>query len=905
MVGRRKRALQAKGLVHRTAQKEAREGRKSQKIRSARAGKEDRRAAKLERRKKEKKSYTAQDWAEPAPDHLIAKLDLPKHSSKYQSYFEFAENKEKKKKLEFQVTNDPSPPPGFTYVPIGDPTLTNACKELSREQNAMIFIVSRSKEDNSKISEHVFRTGYHFREVIVDEARKIVGDTVVSNTAHGLIEPIPESQEEINKQADGAIRDLFPRIPNTDRQRIIEHAFQKGLKFHGEPTVGLQADLPLARRVQLAVLAHIRHTHTRYDKLLRETSWINARKVVEPVCLDVLVKWRGDEETGRDQMDEILREVVIITDSDEEEEGDDEDDDDDDSDEDDDSEEDEEEDNISAESTAMTLQAGPQSRQPLGFEHNSYATGAGHSDFISSHSRSRVRPNEGPRKPQPRFKRYQAAWDEALNRRQNADVLNGASRQGYEASIRPALSNDSQNYKEMLRQQPPTTVTRLNPGTEYLYHDAEPRHSIPPEHQIRHYYSQERPPSRTLIRRDEVTVRPLHDRPAFHPPNLNSAPQVSREPRPQIAIGASPTRSGFQDMLALSIEEQNDSMNMSPRLDRDAVGNPGHHQASFPRRLVERSRMSPGLQEVIVIDDDDSPYPKRRRVIEDDYGRFRPYPSREQCGHTTQNFPTKDANRRPIALPRHTEGLSTNLPMASSRPVLSERVPIYEMSEFRPHEMQSHLSRRDDERITYRQHVPISRREMAMPRPYLMYSDETCDPQRVASDNVRVAERDQFVRPEQVEPGQRYYLQRPASPDQPASRRISRSQNMDGPADQAFIQRFSQSGHEPSFSQPQDGPVSYQRFIPNVHRQADEPDQLARPFTVMRSVQARPPARYLDGPEIPGERSSPPIYYERRDPHITERHVSNHTMRDSVLPDTNGPTYTRIMQPSRQFITLG
>ena len=33
------------------------------------------------------------------------------------------------------------------------------------------------------------------------------------------------------------------------------------------------------------------------------------------------MKWRGDEETGRDQLDEILREVVLIPDSDDEEEG--------------------------------------------------------------------------------------------------------------------------------------------------------------------------------------------------------------------------------------------------------------------------------------------------------------------------------------------------------------------------------------------------------------------------------------------------------------------------------------------------------------------------------------------------------------------------------------------------------
>lgn len=41
-----------------------------------------------------------------------------------------------------QVTTDTNPPPGFEFVPIGNPELTNACKELSREQEAMIFIVS-------------------------------------------------------------------------------------------------------------------------------------------------------------------------------------------------------------------------------------------------------------------------------------------------------------------------------------------------------------------------------------------------------------------------------------------------------------------------------------------------------------------------------------------------------------------------------------------------------------------------------------------------------------------------------------------------------------------------------------------------------------------------------------------
>lgn len=86
--------------------------------------------------------------------------------------------------------------------------------------------------------------------------------------------------------------------------------------------MGLSWKLTLARRVQLAALAHIRHTHTRYDELLKETSWQNARRAVEPVCLDFLVKWRGDDETGRDQLDEILREVVVISDTEDDESSD-------------------------------------------------------------------------------------------------------------------------------------------------------------------------------------------------------------------------------------------------------------------------------------------------------------------------------------------------------------------------------------------------------------------------------------------------------------------------------------------------------------------------------------------------------------------------------------------------------
>jgi hypothetical protein len=99
------------------------------------------------------------DWTAPLPPGLVARPDRPKISSKHKSWFEFIENKDKKKKLEFEVTGrrgtpltevltqgqfteNRDPPPGFEFVPIGNPALTTACKELSREQGAMIFIVT-------------------------------------------------------------------------------------------------------------------------------------------------------------------------------------------------------------------------------------------------------------------------------------------------------------------------------------------------------------------------------------------------------------------------------------------------------------------------------------------------------------------------------------------------------------------------------------------------------------------------------------------------------------------------------------------------------------------------------------------------------------------------------------------
>ena len=66
--------------------------------------------------------------------------------------------------------------------------------------------------------------------------------------------------------------------------------------------------------MQLAVVAHIRHVYTNYDRLLRTGTYHAARAQIEQKCLEQLVQWRGDGEDGTNDMEEILREVIVISD---------------------------------------------------------------------------------------------------------------------------------------------------------------------------------------------------------------------------------------------------------------------------------------------------------------------------------------------------------------------------------------------------------------------------------------------------------------------------------------------------------------------------------------------------------------------------------------------------------------
>lgn len=72
--------------------------------------------------------------------------------------------------------------------------------------------------------------------------------------------------------------------------------------------------MDLARRVQLAVIAHARHVHTPYDLLLKTETWERAREIVLPQVLDRMRKWRDEDQDDFAEIEEIFREVIILDD---------------------------------------------------------------------------------------------------------------------------------------------------------------------------------------------------------------------------------------------------------------------------------------------------------------------------------------------------------------------------------------------------------------------------------------------------------------------------------------------------------------------------------------------------------------------------------------------------------------
>ncbi|KAH7398290.1 hypothetical protein BKA66DRAFT_452782 [Pyrenochaeta sp. MPI-SDFR-AT-0127] len=246
---------------------------------------------------------------------------------------------QEKKKLHSILTYASNAPTGFGFIPAGHPEFTEWCKEQCRQRNLDVHIVSAKPKnkmhaDPEKLSHHVHRVGHHFPLEIInlacskfgytyDEAQGLkktkasdrinwIAKRVEDYSSRQALHGRPTSAKETKDYIHGAVREMFPKIPEADLSSIVNHAFEEGTN-----RVGNAKELSLARRVQLAVVAHIRHTYTDYDKLLKSGGWMEARQKVEHVSLAKLKEWRDEVEEQSNELEDTFREVIVLDDDDE------------------------------------------------------------------------------------------------------------------------------------------------------------------------------------------------------------------------------------------------------------------------------------------------------------------------------------------------------------------------------------------------------------------------------------------------------------------------------------------------------------------------------------------------------------------------------------------------------------
>ncbi|KAF1362815.1 hypothetical protein EJ07DRAFT_106507 [Lizonia empirigonia] len=247
---------------------------------------------------------------------------------------------QEKKKLHSILTYASNAPKGFGFVPAGHPEITEWCKEQCRQRNLDVHIVSakpknKTHADPEKLSHHVHRVGHHFPLDIIHLACSKFGyeydedsglrKTRTSDRENWMIQQVesystrqalhghPTTEKGTKDHISGAVREMFPKIPEADLSSIVNHAFEEGTN-----RVGNAKELSLARRVQLAVVAHIRHTYTEYDKMLKTGSWMEARQKVEHVSLAKLKEWRDETGEQSNEIEDTFREVIVLDDDEDE-----------------------------------------------------------------------------------------------------------------------------------------------------------------------------------------------------------------------------------------------------------------------------------------------------------------------------------------------------------------------------------------------------------------------------------------------------------------------------------------------------------------------------------------------------------------------------------------------------------
>ena len=173
----------------------------------------------------------------------------------------------------------------LVFLPSGDMALSRRARKLS-PLSAVVVRFSRARKRYER--QGVLVTG-----AALAQAEEQCAADAPERAARRAREAVLRQAEdgEFVQSVCQAIVEHFPKCPPDEARSIAEHTARRGSGRVGRSAAGRALD---PRALELAVIAHIRHTHTNYDELLMQgAERLDARALVRERIDRVLAGWSG------------------------------------------------------------------------------------------------------------------------------------------------------------------------------------------------------------------------------------------------------------------------------------------------------------------------------------------------------------------------------------------------------------------------------------------------------------------------------------------------------------------------------------------------------------------------------------------------------------------------------------
>ena len=172
----------------------------------------------------------------------------------------------------------------LVFLPSGDAALTRRARKHST-LSAVVLKWSRARKQYERQGLLVEQEGLERAEVecLADsQARELRQEREAARRA--------ELDRHYVDRFAARVREFFPKCPTGREQEIAEHACRK---YSGRVGRSASAKALDEEVVRLAVVAHVRHRETKYDKFLARgyDRW-EARAAAEETLRNVLERWR-------------------------------------------------------------------------------------------------------------------------------------------------------------------------------------------------------------------------------------------------------------------------------------------------------------------------------------------------------------------------------------------------------------------------------------------------------------------------------------------------------------------------------------------------------------------------------------------------------------------------------------